>query len=43
MDGCFMIWKLYDRVELSSFKQLLNEMNLDITFTAEESVGRIYF
>ncbi|XP_062579478.1 uncharacterized protein LOC134241451 [Saccostrea cucullata] len=42
LDDCFIVWK-YSNNELSTFKTLLNELNPDIRFTAEESTDRIPF
>ncbi|XP_061180683.1 uncharacterized protein LOC133189301 [Saccostrea echinata] len=42
LDDCFIVWKFSDN-ELSTFKTLLNELNPDIRFTAEESTDRIPF
>lgn len=42
LDDCFIVWNSGDN-NLSVFKNILNELNPDIKFTADESLNRISF
>lgn len=42
LDDCFIVWNSGNN-NLSVFKDILNELNPDIKFTADESLNRISF
>lgn len=42
LDDCFIVWNSGDN-NLKTFKEILNELNPDIKFTAEESLDRISY
>lgn len=44
LDDCFIVWNSGDNnINLSVFKNILNELNPDIKFTTDESLSRISF